>query len=101
MDANLPLGVATLAWLAFGIGAVFGYAAQRSNFCTMGAIADIHIMEDWTRLRMWALAAATGRRGIASTRRRRTALTAGRSATVRARRISATRRRRRRSLRRR
>ncbi|MBL8458306.1 YeeE/YedE family protein [Zoogloea sp.] len=59
MDANLPLGVATLAWLAFGIGAVFGYAAQRSNFCTMGAIADIHIMEDWTRLRMWALAAAT------------------------------------------
>jgi uncharacterized membrane protein YedE/YeeE len=25
----------------------------------MGAIADIHIMEDWTRLRMWALAAAT------------------------------------------
>lgn len=59
MDASLPLDIATLAWLAFGIGGVFGYAAQRSNFCTMGAIADIHIMEDWTRLRMWALAAAT------------------------------------------
>ena len=59
MDARLPLDIATLAWLAFGIGGVFGYAAQRSNFCTMGAIADIHIMEDWTRLRMWALAAAT------------------------------------------
>ncbi|HPI59786.1 YeeE/YedE family protein [Zoogloea sp.] len=59
MDAHLPLDIATLAWLAFGIGGVFGYAAQRSNFCTMGAIADIHIMEDWTRLRMWALAAAT------------------------------------------
>ncbi|MBN8283197.1 YeeE/YedE family protein [Zoogloea sp.] len=59
MDARLPLDIATLAWLAFGIGGVFGYAAQRSNFCTMGAIADIHIMEDWTRLRMWALAAAS------------------------------------------
>ena len=59
MDARLPLDIATLAWLAFGIGGVFGYAAQRSNFCTMGAIADIHIMEDWTRLRRWALAAAT------------------------------------------
>ena len=61
MDAStpLPLAPATLAWLAFAIGGVFGLAAQRSNFCTMGAIADIHIMEDWTRLRMWALAAAT------------------------------------------
>ena len=61
MDAStpLPLDPATLAWLAFAIGGVFGLAAQRSNFCTMGAIADILIMEDWTRLRMWALAAAT------------------------------------------
>jgi hypothetical protein len=60
MDARTPLPldpVATLTWLAFAIGGVFGFAAQRSNFCTMGAIADILIMEDWTRLRMWALAA--------------------------------------------
>lgn len=60
MDAaSQPLSLAAIAWAAGGIGAVFGLAAQRSNFCTMGAIADIHIMEDWTRLRMWALAAAT------------------------------------------
>ncbi|MBK7846151.1 MAG: YeeE/YedE family protein [Zoogloea sp.] len=59
MDARLPLDIATLAWLAFAIGAVFGAAAQRSNFCTMGAVADILLMGDWTRLRMWALAAAT------------------------------------------
>ena len=65
MDAHLPLDIATLAWLAFGIGGVFGYAAQRSNFCTMGAITDILIMGDWTRLRMWALAAAVSIAGTA------------------------------------
>jgi hypothetical protein len=60
MDAptTLPLGLPAIAWLAGAIGAVFGFAAQRSNFCTMGAIADIIIMEDWTRLRMWALSVA-------------------------------------------
>ena len=53
-----PLALPVIAWIAFAIGAVFGAAAQRSNFCTMGAIADIVLMGDWTRLRMWALAAA-------------------------------------------
>ncbi|MBL8435478.1 MAG: YeeE/YedE family protein [Zoogloea sp.] len=53
-----PLALPTIAWIAFSIGAVFGAAAQRSNFCTMGAVADILLMGDWTRLRMWALAAA-------------------------------------------
>lgn len=60
MDAPalLPLAPATIAWLAFAIGLSFGFAAQRSHFCTMGAISDVLIMQDWTRLRMWALAAA-------------------------------------------
>lgn len=60
MDAptTLPLSLQAIAWVAGAIGAVFGFAAQRSNFCTMGAIADIFIMEDWTRLRMWALSVA-------------------------------------------
>ncbi len=53
-----PLALPTIAWIAFAIGTVFGAAAQRSNFCTMGAVADILLMGDWTRLRMWALAAA-------------------------------------------
>lgn len=51
-----PLALPTIAWIAFAIGSVFGAAAQRSNFCTMGAVADILLMGDWTRLRMWALA---------------------------------------------
>ena len=48
----------TIVWLAFAIGAVFGYAGSRSNFCTMGAVSDIVNMGDWNRMRMWALAVA-------------------------------------------
>lgn len=66
MDAaSPPLALPAIAWAAFAIGAVFGIAAQRSNFCTMGAIADILLMGDWTRLRMWALAVAVAIAGTA------------------------------------
>ncbi len=44
-------------WAAFGLAAAFGAIAQRSHFCTMGAVGDIVSMGDWTRMRMWALAA--------------------------------------------
>ncbi|HET9822337.1 MAG TPA: YeeE/YedE family protein [Burkholderiaceae bacterium] len=42
-------------WGAFALAAVFGAVAQRTHFCTMGAVADIVHMGDWSRLRMWAL----------------------------------------------
>jgi uncharacterized protein len=45
-------------WLAFALGAVFGAVAQRTRFCTMGAVADIVTMGDWSRMRMWVLAIA-------------------------------------------
>ncbi len=44
--------------LAFAIGALFGAVSQRSRFCTMGAIADLVVMGDATRLRMWLFAMA-------------------------------------------
>ena len=54
--------VATLATqvvvAAFVLGAAFGAIVHRVNFCTMGSIADIVGFADWTRMRMWALAAA-------------------------------------------
>jgi uncharacterized protein len=43
---------------AFALGAAFGAIAHRTNFCTMGSIADVVSFGDWTRLRMWALAVA-------------------------------------------
>ena len=51
------ISVTTLiATLGFGIGAVFGVTAHRTNFCTMGAISDMVFMGDWNRFRAWMLA---------------------------------------------
>ena len=45
-------------WAAFGLAVLFGAIAQRTHFCTMGAVSDIVNMGDWTRMRMWVLAIA-------------------------------------------
>lgn len=47
--------VATAGFLA---GGVIGATAQRSNFCTMGAISDVMAMGDYRRMRAWILAMA-------------------------------------------
>lgn len=43
-------------WATLAVAFVFGFIAQRTHFCTMGAISDIVNMGDWTRMRMWAMA---------------------------------------------
>ena len=43
-------------WAAFAVSFGFGAIAQRTNFCTMGAISDIYNMGSWTRMRMWGMA---------------------------------------------
>jgi len=45
-------------WSTFALAFVFGAVAQRTNFCTMGAVADIVNFGDWTRMRQWLLAIA-------------------------------------------
>ena len=63
ITAKLPLLVASLAFvLAF----VFGAVANRVNFCTMGAIADIVSFGDWRRMRMWILVIAVAIAGSAA-----------------------------------
>jgi uncharacterized protein len=57
-EADLPGLVAMVLWAGFALGVVFGAVAQRTHFCTMGAIADIVALGDWTRMRMWVLAIA-------------------------------------------
>jgi uncharacterized membrane protein YedE/YeeE len=52
-------------------GVVFGAVAQRTHFCTMGAVADIVNIGDWTRMRMWALAAGVAVLGFNAHGRRR------------------------------
>ncbi len=56
MNVEAPLN--TLAVLGgLGIGAVIGAAAFWSNFCALGAVADILFARDWRRMRCWILAA--------------------------------------------
>jgi uncharacterized membrane protein YedE/YeeE len=51
--------LATLvAWGGFILGFVFGAVANRTNFCTMGAVSDVVNMGSWGRMRMWLLAIA-------------------------------------------
>ena len=43
-------------WAAFFLSVLFGAIAQRTHFCTMGAVSDIVTMGDWTRMRTWLMA---------------------------------------------
>ncbi|HJW10567.1 MAG TPA: YeeE/YedE family protein [Albitalea sp.] len=47
-----------VVWGGFALAFVFGAVANRSNFCTMGAVSDIVNMGHWGRMRMWLLAVA-------------------------------------------
>jgi uncharacterized membrane protein YedE/YeeE len=51
-------------WATFVLGAAFGAIAQRTHFCTMGALADVFAMRDFTRIRMWVLAIAVATLGF-------------------------------------
>ena len=54
MDFSSPGPLAAILGLA--IGAVVGAAAFASNFCAVGAVADIMFAKDWRRLRAWMMA---------------------------------------------
>jgi len=54
---EFPLGP-IVALLGFGLGLVFGATAQRTNFCTMGAISDMVFFDDKNRFRAWMLTIA-------------------------------------------
>ena len=50
--------------LVFGIAVVMGAVANRTNFCTMGAVSDWVNMGDRGRLRAWLLAMAVALTGV-------------------------------------
>lgn len=45
-----------VVWGGLLLGLIFGAVANRTNFCTMGAISDVVNMAHWGRMRMWLLA---------------------------------------------
>ncbi|MGE0496810.1 MAG: YeeE/YedE family protein [Ramlibacter sp.] len=53
-------------WAAFILSVIFGAIAQRTHFCTMGAVSDVVNMGDWTRMRQWGLAMGVAMIGFAA-----------------------------------
>ena len=49
---------------AFLLSCIFGAIAQKTHFCTMGALSDVVNVGDWTRMRQWALAAGVAMIGF-------------------------------------
>jgi uncharacterized membrane protein YedE/YeeE len=55
-DIDIAAVHSTVVWASFALGLVLGAVMNRTNFCTMGAVADIVNMGEWTRMRMWVCA---------------------------------------------
>lgn len=59
MDLEVVQNTAHLvAWMGFFLALLFGYVANKTSFCTMGAVSDVVNMQDWGRMRAWLLAIA-------------------------------------------
>jgi uncharacterized membrane protein YedE/YeeE len=43
---------------AFLLACILGFAMQRTQFCSMGAISDVFVMQSWNRARQWCIALA-------------------------------------------
>jgi uncharacterized protein len=65
-DPNPAALASTVVWGAFALGFVFGAVANKTHFCTMGAVSDIVNMGDWNRMRMWLLAIAVATAGASA-----------------------------------
>jgi uncharacterized protein len=58
-DFSQSNGPIFLALGGMATGMAFGAVTATTNFCTMGALSDIHNFGDWRRFRAWILASAT------------------------------------------
>ncbi|MCK4838639.1 MAG: YeeE/YedE family protein [Desulfobulbaceae bacterium] len=63
MEDGLPVHV-IVAIAGFAAGIIFGAVANKTNFCTMGAVSDWVNMGDLSRIRAWLLAIAVAMLGV-------------------------------------
>ncbi|MES2974967.1 MAG: YeeE/YedE family protein [Pseudomonadota bacterium] len=67
MQATELLALTTkVLWASFFLSLIFGAIAQRTHFCTMGAVSDVVNMGDWTRMRQWGMAMGVAMIGFAA-----------------------------------
>ena len=65
MDASANQLASVVVWGGFVLAFIFGAVANKTNFCTMGALSDIVNIGHWGRMRMWLLAIAVAMLGAA------------------------------------
>ena len=53
-----------LLWSAFVLAFIIGVTANKTNFCTMGAVSDMVNMGDFSRFRAWLLAISVALLGV-------------------------------------
>ena len=53
----MSLATTIVLW-GLGLGIIFGFIGNKTNFCTMGAVSDVVNMGSWGRMRAWILAIA-------------------------------------------
>lgn len=64
MDSAAGNIATIVVWSGFALAFIFGAVANKTNFCTMGALSDIVNMGHWSRMRMWLLAIAVAMIGV-------------------------------------
>jgi len=64
MFENFFEGQNVLLWSSFGIAVVLGAVANKTNFCTMGAVSDWVNIGDTGRMRAWIFAMAVAMMGV-------------------------------------
>ncbi len=64
MDATANQFATVVVGGGFVLAFIFGAVANKTNFCTMGALSDIVNMGHWGRMRMWLLAIAVAMLGV-------------------------------------
>lgn len=62
--AETTPSLSTVLWPAYFAAMAYGAVAHRTHFCTMGALADIRTMGDWSRMRTWVMAIAVAMLGF-------------------------------------
>ena len=63
---NFIAAESALLWGAFIIALILGAVANKTNFCTMGAVSDLINMGDTGRIRAWLFAIAVAVLGVAA-----------------------------------
>jgi uncharacterized protein len=64
-EIDLNSIASNVLWGTFLVTILLGVVLQKTRFCTMGAITDIVIMGEWTRMRQWLLAIGVAIVGVA------------------------------------